>query len=193
MGLREDFFKLDVIDEEGRRRVPRPDVIDLAITILDLYKKGVDRFVHGRPPFVGKKHYKHFYRAGEMCKEMQMSPATFTRMQLEGMARTGKFWPSAIASGVHAELSGTSNSSISVQFTRLYRSMLTLYEQHSRLYGVYQTLSDASIQFTPLFRAALAKSYGFDDIVEKYIDAAREELEAVPVAREVFANLGLEF
>lgn len=188
MGVYNDFLRLDIKDEHGRMHVPDPKLVDLAVDILRQYIEMRPNFVKGKVS-VSKRMYKHFYRAAELCKQLEMSPRAFTRVQLEGMARTGKFWPSAIASKRHVEIASTSNRALSLRFIRLYRSMLTLYERHVQEYGCYETLRDPTLQFTPLFRVALATRMGFDDIISDYKDEARAELDSIPVARDAFKGM----
>lgn len=188
MSIEEDFYRLDITDDEGRRRVPRPEIVQLAIAILDAFKELRPLYTPGNPR-VGKRDYPHFYKAGELCDEMKMTPVAFTKMQLEGMAQTGKFYARGVSSVTHASLGVPDHHMSRVRSVRLYKSMLQLYEVHAKIYGPRDTIEDHTLQFTPLFRAVMAAKCGFQDLLDSYLHEARLELAGVPVAREVFDGM----
>ena len=180
------FDTIDIFDEEGRYRVPDPELIKLAETILDLFKQMRPQYAPGVVR-VGKKNLIHFYRAGMVCRGAAMPPEAFVKHQLEGMLRVGKFWASAIASSVVMGAVSTHHISDEYVITH-YKSQLVLFLNHSKIYGPRATLEHDGNQFSPLFRCALAHQYGFSDIVERYCDAARSELNAKPLAKEILGN-----
>lgn len=182
-----DFEDLELQDEQGRFTLPKPHLCDVARQILQLYTQLRPQYTGGQVR-VGKKQLIHFYRAAELCCKMKLTPTSYVKQQLEGMARMGTFWPNGIAAVRHLEAVPDYQLS-DKQATKNYKSQLTLFLVRAKIYGARFVLEDPSNQFTPLFRCAIAQDYGFHDIVKEYEDAARLELESVPVARKTFGKL----
>lgn len=178
---------IELVDEDGRFHVPLPKFVELGERILDLFMELRSRYTHGKTR-VSKKAYVQFYKAAILCEEQGLAPEQFVEQQLNGMARIGKFWPSAIASPKFAALAPDPNI-LWVRMIRHYKSQLKMFSDRSMIYGPRLTLEDGTNQFTPLFRAVMANEYGFHDIVREHFGAAQHELVTVPVAREVFGNL----
>lgn len=179
---------LDVIvDDQGLRHVPEPELVQLGDRILQLFRDMRPLYTPGRVG-IGRKALPHFYRAAELCRGRGIPPEQFVREQLDGMSLTGIFWPSGIASQVFRDLLPPSFAANALA-TKLYKSMLQIFMERSRIYGPRQVLGDETVQLSPLFIAVISHHHGYDDLVDQHREGARIELAATPAARDVFGDL----
>lgn len=178
---------LKTVVQDGLHRVPDPALVKLGDEILQLFVDMRPSYVPGRV-HVSEKSLMAFYEAAKLCRERGMTAPTFVKRQLEGMARTGTFWAQRISSPVFEDYVTDPKISLS-RHVRLYKSMLHTFDNLAKLYGPRRVLLDETVQFSPLFRATIANEHGYDDIVDHYREAARIELNGVPAAREVFADM----
>jgi len=183
MGL---FDNVELFDEEGRFRVLDSEVAQLGEEIYRRYVELRPMYAPGRVT-VPRKQYVKFYHAALLCKKQQLNATQFVKQQLEGMSKTGNFWPSAIANPDYAD-SAEDLHVVALRQATHYKSQLHCFEEWAMIYGPHAALEDCTLQLTPLFRTVMANHYGFSDIVDEYTDAALLELEAVPIAREALAG-----
>ncbi len=186
---RDPFEDLEIVDDRGRFRVPDPELLALARRICSVFVDVRPEYTPGKVT-IPKKAYNKFYQAAELCKKQGLSPERFVRQQLEGMARTGNFWPAAIANSSYVP-DAQALRLVDMRTIYHYKSQLICYARWSKIHGQRETLCDDTLQLTPLFRAVTAGMLGFEDILAKYREEALQELEARPLAREIFAE-GLE-
>lgn len=179
--------RLDIVDQDGLHHVPDPELVELGEEILRLFCELRPRYVPGRV-YVRKDHLIKFYHAAELCRERGQTAAQFVKSQLEGMAQVGRYWPSAIASPAFAAYQTDHNMSYG-RYVRYYKSQLNVFEERAILYGARATLTDPTVQFSPLFRYVIAGFYGLEDIKADARDAAMIELDGAPAARDLFADL----
>lgn len=181
---------IDLIDDEGRHHVPKRDIAELAERILDLFL-GIGRSYVPRPINVRKKDLVYFYKAALLCMERKQTPEQFVVQQLEGMASIGTFWPRGIATHRFERTIDAEQQWIASKIAH-YRSQLAIFLELASLYGPITTINDRTVDFTPLFKCVMAHHYKAVELEEKYRAAALVELQAVPIAAEVFGTM-IEF
>jgi hypothetical protein len=177
---------LEIYDDDGHYHVADPELCDIGSKILIAYYSQAPAYT-GRQVRVSKKDHIFFYRAAEYCKELGETPEVFVRRQLEGMALTSTFYPRAIGSKTLRKVADSSSDTRSVAIGR-YRAQLELFTRLVMIYGPTLLLEDGCTQFSPLFRCVMAHSYKLESIVSRCIDHAIAELQANPVAQDVFAD-----
>lgn len=133
---------------------------------------------------VGKKALPKFYAAARICKTEKLTAVQFVVRQLERMALTGSFWPTAIASNYESKPAARTELTLGH-----YRSQLEIYEQRRTLYDPALLLEEEGLTFTPLFRFAMAVELGHLTLVNKLRLAAAEEYLANPVCEKLFSYL----
>lgn len=171
------------VDDDGRHRVPDPEVADLADELIRVFQAQAPKYT-GKPVRVGVRDAKHFYRAALRCRESGHPAETYIEQQLEGMAATGCFWPSAIASEKLAAKAVRDNDWC-IQKVRHYRCQLALIQARASIYGLTRVLRDPAVEISPLIRCIAAHREGLTDVEELYIEAARTEYNSLPI-RDVF-------
>jgi len=182
------LLRLDTIqDEQGRHHVPDPKLKQLGGVIFDLYVQQVSS-IRGYPVKVNPKEHIYFYRAAQLCLERGQTPDEFVRVQIEGMASIGKYWPRAIGCAAFMTES-RSPERLRERDLYFYQSQLHLFKARVDLYGPKLALEDPANMFSPLFRAAMAYKYGFMEIFEQYKKEAGTEFRASETAREAFDDL----
>lgn len=179
---------LDIIDRHGHHHVADPDIADLAWQLVKAYEVLRPTFGgRGARGKVSAKTYKHFYKAAQKCRLQGLTAEQFVKQQLEGMAKVGTIYPSAIACGKFVQ-SHDEHQMLCLQLGRHYKSQLNCLNDLGSIYGYREILSDLSVQLTPLFRTAFAFKLGYPEIVRKFRDEALIELRANPIAHKAFAG-----
>lgn len=180
---------LSIVDDKGRYRTPNPVLVDLARQIYKHYSGRISELASRAGRVATKpssRHALHFYRAAELCQELDLSAAEYTDIQIRHMASVGSYWPNAIASRVPFEDADNDRKSRDLVALRRYQAQLDLLSVRAKLYGPKLALKDPANDFTPLFRCAMSRRHGFEDVERRYLSQALIELEANPVAKELF-------
>jgi hypothetical protein len=170
------FDGLDIIDSKGRHRVARPEVVDAALKIFDIYLDRVGKRVT-------KKSLIFFYLAAEKCLELGEKPEEYVTKQLQGMLKFGILYPQALCSDIVRDAS--SEAGTTLDSTQFYKAMLESYQELRKVYGS-RILNDPSADFTPLFRYCMLVSDNMP--AEQYLEAAKMELAANPAIGEIFGK-----
>lgn len=177
------FDQIELVDADGCYHVPDPQLLQLAEEIVEEFTSQRPQYAPGRVTIPRKALIK-FYHAAELCREYQLGAAEFVRQQLEGMSRDGQFWPTNIAN--RAYLEDVDHNILYGRWLAYYKSQLLLFSRYASIYGASATLSDRSLQLSPLFRYEIALRYGLADIAEEYRQDAQREREGSPAAGELF-------
>lgn len=185
-----NFQEIEVRDEQGRHGVLDPDLEALAHQILVEFESQRSAMAPPGKQFakVGQKYALYFYRAAELCQELGLSAPEFVTVQVERMSTTGHFWPNAIANKEAFEQEQVNKHQRRLSAVRSYAAQLDLFKAREKLYGPKLALKDAANDFSPLFRCVMSRRHGVREVEEAYALQAVLELEAQPVAGEVFAG-----
>ncbi len=173
--------KLDLIDAQGRYRVPDPEVLKLADAILEAFIVMRQQYIPGRVT-VPRKAHPQFYEAARLCRQQRLTAEQFVAQQLRGMAVTGSFYPMGIAKQYDHNLLGVAS-------IEQYKAQLAIYSAQSRILTPRLLLEDDRGPLTPLFRLAMAYEIGHHDLVALLRDRARLEFLATKGTAELFPHL----
>ena len=187
-----NFDRLEITDEDGNYHVPNPAICLVAVKLYELWPIMGGIYLQ-RVPSVKAKDGICFYRAAAICVELGLVPEVYIHRVFEGMARVGQYWPKLICSRRMLELGSEPDATRRERDLAHYQSQVYLFNARAPIYGTVPLLSDDTVAFTPLFRCVMGHVSGAKELAMKYKDAARLELAAVPVAREVFADQIPEF
>ena len=163
--------------------MPDPTLVGLAEKILETFEQMAPIYAGSRLR-VGKRWHIKFYEAAQLSIELGQSPVEFVKNQLEGMARKGAIFPSAIACRTLQALVDPETQGVSS--ARYYKSQLDLFKDLKMIYTPREILHDQTFQLSPLVRYVLAKEYACVDLVDGLKEAALMELSSDVIAREVF-------
>jgi hypothetical protein len=170
------FDGLDIVDSKGHHRVARPELIEAALKIANVYQQRSGKNI-------SKKSLICFYLAAEKCAELGETPEEYATKQLQGMLRFGILYPQALCSDVVRQAADVAGTTVdTVQF---YKAMLESYQELRKVYGP-RILNDPSADFTPLFRYCMLVSNNMP--ADDYLDAAKVELAANPVVNDIFSK-----
>ena len=184
--LRATLEGLSIVDDDGRHHTARPQVVDVAVQIADLYVRECSRMA-GRYERISEKSAPFLYKAAQLCLDLGKTPSEFVAVQLRGMLSSGQLWIRALASP-HLHQEGASNGDVTLDAVAYYKAQLALFNDRSRLYGPTFALEDTANEFSPLFRWVLARDLGLTELAKAYAEAAHSELLTNPVARDVFGT-----
>jgi hypothetical protein len=170
------FDGLDIVDSKGQHRVARPEVINAALKIAEVYQQRCGKGIH-------KKNLVCFYLAAEKCLQLGETPEEYATKQLQGMLKFGILYPQALSSDIVRQEADKAGATVdTVQF---YKAMLESYQELRKVYGP-RILDDPSADFTPLFRYCMLVSNSMP--ADKYLEAAKVELAANPVVNDIFSK-----
>lgn len=184
-----DFRDLDTRDDQGRFHVPDPELIETARAVAREFYAQAQALAEKNDkqyPRPSNKYAVHFYRAAELCRELALTPVEYVAIQLGYMAENGAIWPNGIANKAPFDQERNTRENRNLVALRRYGAQLDLFSARSKLYGPRLALKDPANDFSPLFRCVMARRNGLDDIQDRYIAEAVLELEATPVASELF-------
>lgn len=173
-------------DDDGRVFTAKPDIVQLAVRIGDLFTEECLRMT-GRAQRITAANVVHVYKAAQLCRELGETPEVFVATQLRGMIERNQPWLTALGSTrVHEDSLAMRN--VTLDAVLYYKAQLELFNARSRLYGPVLATEDASNDFSPLFRYILAEDLKLSHVAAAYEAAARRELLSNPVARDVFGS-----
>lgn len=186
-----NFDDLELTDSQGRFDVVDPELAKLAHQIFNEFSAQRQELAKASGKVaaqVSPKHAVHFYRAAELCREMDMNPIEYVALQLEHMAASGKFWPQGIANKEAFRNRESQQQERTLMALRAYRAQLDLFKARERMFGARLALIDEANDFSPLFRCVMARRHNVDAVEAKYALQAVLELDQKPIAAEVFAG-----
>lgn len=187
INLRQTLEGLELKDDAGRHITARPEIVDLALRIADLYASECLRTV-GRHQRFTSDNAKHLYKAALLCNDLEETPEVFVATQMRGMLSSGQLWLSSLSSPRVHNNSKAFIGDVTLDAVAYYKAQLALFNDRSRLYGPTLAVEDLSNEFSPLFRWVLAHDLGLTDLASALLEDARNELLSNPIARDVFGN-----
>jgi hypothetical protein len=171
-------------DESNRLITARPNIVQLALHIADLYTEECIRMT-GSAQRITAANVIHLYKAAQLCKDLGETPEVFVATQLRGMLERNQLWLTALGSPrIHQDSISARN--VTLDAVLYYKAQLELFTARSRLYGPVLAVEDDSNDFSPLFRYILAEDLQLPHVAAACRAAARRELLSNPAARDVF-------
>lgn len=187
-----NFEHLPITDSDGNYHVADPATCRVASRLYELWPRLL-RVYMPRDMKIASRDAIAFYRAAVLCMERKLTPEAYLSQILVGMSKTGCFYTRLISSPKVLDLGHEDPKVRRKRWLDLYSSQLQLYETRYPIFGHRDLLLDDTVPFTPLFRCVMSTVSGvMNDVFPRYLDAARIELQAVDVAKEIFNKELLE-
>ena len=184
LNIEAELNGLELKDEKGRVHVADPELVAMALQVIELYKIFHEKYT-GHAARVSRASIVYFYRAAVLAKGLKISPEELVARQFKSMSRIGIYRPTCISSADLLEES-FKTSDVRLDELRRYKANIELYNSRTTLYGSELALRDSTNEFSPLFRVVMAHKLGLKEIVDAYYDDAVVEYQTTPVAKEVF-------
>ncbi len=184
MGLRLKRSRKDVNDD-GEFIAITPEIEAMAKEIRAVFLEARARLA---PKARGGMDMNPYIKAALLCSELKAEPREFTMRQVQEMVAMNVWYPSGLASRKVEYASEKKKESKALVGIASYRSQLAVFELRLKLFTPRQTLEDPVSEFSPLFTCMMAMRFGLPDIFERFRRSARLELDAIPVAREIFGK-----
>lgn len=168
--------------------VPKEDIAAEALRMWRVFddEKRKIKPQHKRSP---DKAAKYFYQAAIRARSIGVTPEAYVIMAVEALGLIDKLWPQALACQAVDKATKNADAEISQDYLAHYRAMRGLLVGRVSVMPLRYVLADDSAPLSPLFRYAVAKRNGLNDLLPRWQRAAELEYCSHPIVAELFRGV----